>query len=117
MMHDEEKYLRPEEVSKILQVTTRTLENWSNQGILNCVRTKGNHRISHVRCCLHHTYKQTNKRNICYCRVSSSSQKEDLERQVEFFRCKYPNYEIIKDIGSGLNFKRKGITRCFWRDS
>ena len=50
-----------------------------------------------------------NKRNICYCRVSTSSQKEDLERQIEYFRCKYPDYEIIKDIGSGLNFKRKGF--------
>jgi hypothetical protein len=30
---------------------------------------------------------QNNKRNICYCRVSTSSQKEDLERQVEYFRC------------------------------
>jgi len=38
------KYLRPEEVSKILQVTTRSLENWNNQGILKCIRTKGNHR-------------------------------------------------------------------------
>jgi predicted site-specific integrase-resolvase len=52
---------------------------------------------------------QNNKRNICYCRVSTSSQKEDLERQIEYFRCKYPDYEIIKDIGSGLNFKRKGF--------
>ena len=41
---NEEKYLRPEEVSKILQVTTRSLENWNNQGILKCVRTIGNHR-------------------------------------------------------------------------
>ena len=39
-----EKYLRPEEVSKILQVTTRSLENWNNQGVLKCIRTKGNHR-------------------------------------------------------------------------
>jgi predicted site-specific integrase-resolvase len=53
--------------------------------------------------------KQNNKRNICYCRVSTSSQKEDLERQVEYFRCKYPDYEIVKDIGSGINFKRKGF--------
>jgi len=44
MIHNEEKYLRPEEVSKILQVTTRSLENWNNQGILKCIRTKGNHR-------------------------------------------------------------------------
>ena len=53
--------------------------------------------------------KDNNKRNIYYCRVTTSSQKEDLERQIEYFRCKYPDYEIIKDIGSGLNFKRKGF--------
>jgi DNA-binding transcriptional MerR regulator len=44
MNTNEEKYLRPEEVSKILQVTTRSLENWNNEGILKCIRTKGNHR-------------------------------------------------------------------------
>ena len=46
---------------------------------------------------------------ICYCRVSTRSQKEDLERQVQFFQGEYPGYEIIKDIGSGLNSKRKGF--------
>lgn len=111
MYHDEEKYLRPEEVSKILKVTTKTLENWSNQGILKCVRTKGNHRRYLMSDVISITpgKKQITKRNICYCRVSTSSQKEDLERQVEYFRCNYPNHEIIKDIGSGLNFKRKGF--------
>jgi hypothetical protein len=111
MSQDEEKYLRPEEVSKILQVTTKTLENWSNQGILKCVRTKGNHRRYLMSDVISITpgKKQTTKKNICYCRVSTFSQKEDLERQVEYFRCKYPNHEIIKDIGSGLNFKRKGF--------
>lgn len=111
MSHDEEKYLRPEEVSKILKVTTKTLENWSNQGILKCVRTKGNHRRYLMSDVVSITpgKKQITKRNICYCRVSTSSQKEDLERQVEYFRCNYPNHEIIKDIGSGLNFKRKGF--------
>ena len=111
MSNNEEKYLRPEEVSKILQVTTKTLENWSNQGILKCVRTKGNHRRYLMSDVISITpgKKQTTKRNICYCRVSNSSQKEDLERQVEYFRCKYPSHEIIKDIGSGLNFKREGF--------
>ena len=46
---------------------------------------------------------------ICYCRVSSTKQRDDLERQVEFMRQQYPTAEIIKDIGSGLNFKRKGL--------
>jgi len=49
------------------------------------------------------------KRKICYCRVSSNKQKNDLERQVTYMKEKYPEYEIIKDIGSGLNYKRKGL--------
>ena len=49
------------------------------------------------------------KRQICYCRVSSQKQKEDLNRQIEFMKINYPNHEIISDIGSGLNFKRKGL--------
>ena len=49
------------------------------------------------------------KKNICYCRVSSGKQKEDLERQIKLMKRKYPNHTIIKDIGSGLNFERKGL--------
>lgn len=104
MIHNQEKYLRLEEVSRILQVTTRSLENWNNQGILKCIRTKGNYR----RYLMSAGEKQNMNRNICYGTVSSSSQKEYLERQVQYFRHKYPDYEIIKDIGSGLNLKRKG---------
>lgn len=52
---------------------------------------------------------KTNKVKICYCRVSSNKQKEDLNRQVEFMKSKFPTHIIIKDIGSGLNYKRKGL--------
>jgi putative resolvase len=47
--------------------------------------------------------------NICYCRVSSQKQKEDLDRQILSMHELYPNYRIISDIASGLNFKRKGL--------
>jgi predicted site-specific integrase-resolvase len=30
-------------------------------------------------------------------------------RQIELFRSQFPNHTIITDIGSGLNFKRKGL--------
>ena len=51
------------------------------------------------------------RRKICYCRVSSSGQKDDLTRQIDFMKNKYPDYELIKDIGSGLNFKRPGLNK------
>jgi predicted site-specific integrase-resolvase len=53
--------------------------------------------------------KSTTSVTICYCRVSSHKQRDDLERQVEFLRNQYPTAEFVRDIGSGLNFKRKGL--------
>ena len=51
------------------------------------------------------------RKRICYCRVSSNHQKDDLERQIELVKNLYPNHEIISEIGSGLNFKRKGFLK------
>jgi len=51
------------------------------------------------------------RRRICYCRVNSNHQKEDLDRQIELVQQYYPNHEIISDVGSGLNFKRKGFLK------
>lgn len=49
------------------------------------------------------------RRKFCYCRVSRTHQKADLQRQVEHMRERFPGHEIITDIGSGINFKRKGL--------
>ena len=52
-----------------------------------------------------------NKHNICYIRVSSISQKDDLERQRQVMLKKYPRYEIIEDIGFDLNLNKRGIKK------
>ena len=49
------------------------------------------------------------KKKICYCRVSSNKQKEDLGRQINLMKNLYPEHKIISDIGSGINLKRKGL--------
>ena len=50
---------------------------------------------------------------IGYCRVSTFSQKKDLECQVEVVTnyCEGQGYifKIINDIGSGINYNRKGF--------
>ena len=51
---------------------------------------------------------------IGYARVSSNTQKDDLKRQVEYLR-QSGVQEVITDIGSGLNEKRKGFLRLFDR--
>jgi len=51
------------------------------------------------------------KINICYCRVSSSKQSEDLQRQIKYMHYKYPTYQIISEVGSGMNYKRTGLKK------
>ena len=38
-------------------------------------------------------------------------QKNDLKRQKEYMKDKYPEHEIIEDIGSGINFNRRGLRK------
>ena len=50
---------------------------------------------------------------ILYARVSTRNQKDDLERQVENLKsyaiAKGYNFEIITDIGSGINYNKTGL--------
>ena len=54
---------------------------------------------------------ELNKLKIIYVRVSSMSQKNDLERQKIYMQKRYPGYLLIEDIGSGLNFNRRGLRK------
>lgn len=49
------------------------------------------------------------KKKVVYCRVSSKKQIDDLERQIDFFKSNYPDHAVVTDIGSGINWKRKGL--------
>jgi predicted site-specific integrase-resolvase len=55
----------------------------------------------------------TKKRdNYLYARVSTRKQMDDLSRQVEFLsRPEFDGYTLVKDIASGINWKRKGLQR------
>ena len=50
---------------------------------------------------------------VAYCRVSTTSQKDELEKQVEnvksYMYAKGYSFEVITDIGSGINYKNKGL--------
>lgn len=52
---------------------------------------------------------KTNQRTILYARVDRLHQKADLDRQIAKLLELYPSAELITDIASGLNFKRKGL--------
>ena len=58
-------------------------------------------------------FSQREEKVVAYCRVSTKSQKDELEKQVEnvksYMYAKGYSFEVITDIGSGINYKNKGL--------
>jgi predicted site-specific integrase-resolvase len=118
-----EQYVSGKEASKILGVHQRTLYNWDEKGLIETIRTPGNKRLYNVKkfienkkckeqiCTNLDELDKNEKLNLCYVRVSSNNQKDDLKRQKELMIQKYPNHLIIEEIGSGLNLNKKGIKK------
>lgn len=110
------KYYSINEFSKILGVSAQTLRNWDNNGKLKPHHTSSNGYR-------YYSHEQLNKvlnvsinldrKVIGYCRVSSHKQKDDLVRQIEnmkmYLIAQGKPFEIIQDIGSGINYKKKGL--------
>src|SRR5574344_876495 len=91
---------------KHLGVCANTLRKWADDGKIKYIRNPAGQRLYDVSSI--EQFSETCK-SYCYCRVSSHKQKDDLERQISFMQEKYPEHEILWDIGSGINFKRKKL--------
>lgn len=114
------------EAVTITGISAPTLRKFADQSKVRCYKTPTGHRMFD-RECLQSMCQDTSsntsctdgnstaRRNYIYARVSSKHQMDDLARQVEFLRKHLKNYEdgndfnVIQDIGSGINFKRKGL--------
>jgi predicted site-specific integrase-resolvase len=91
---------------ELLGLHPNTLRKYADKGKIKSIKNEAGQRLYDVGSYVNGA---TRASLICYCRVSSAKQRDDLERQGCFMRSFYPEAEIIKDIGSGLNFKRKGL--------
>lgn len=92
---------------EFLGLSPNTLRKYADEGKIKSIKNQAGQRLYDVE-----SYARggsTGTTTVCYCRVSSSKQRDDLDRQVAYMQSLYPQAEIIKDIGSGLNFKRKGL--------
>lgn len=114
-MENKTAFVTPRVAKQILNVNENTLRRWADQGIIHSIRTPKGTRLYNVQQYVQQNetgHKETPENepiSVCYCRVSSSGQKDDLQRQISYMREKYPEHTIIQDIASGLNFKRKGL--------
>ena len=104
------------EFAKKIGKTQQTLRNWDNSGKLHPHHTSSNG----YRYYSHEQLNQVmniklnlDRKVIGYCRVSSNKQRVDLERQIQnmktYLTAQGRPFEIISDIGSGINYKKKGL--------
>ena len=105
--------------ARFLGVSIATLRRWEKSKlVIPSYKTLGGHRRYDVnllrKCSGENISTCTEKVSIGYARVSSHDQKEDLKRQVsrlEKHMEKDKNVEVINDLGSGINFKKKGLKK------
>ena len=83
-----------------------TLRKYADEGKIKTIKNEAGQRLFDVQSYINGA---TRASLICYCRVSSVKQRDDLNRQVIYMQSLYPEAEVIRDIGSGINFKRKGL--------
>ena len=101
-------YKSPREAAQTLGITVEHLRRMERAGEITCIRTGGGHRRYDVQSFID-AQTGTDITTVGYCRVSGKGESDDLASQVSYLRKHYPEAEIIKDYGSGINFKRKGL--------
>ena len=127
-----EEFLPSKKVCEILGVHPRSLYVWEAKKIIETIRTPGGKRLYNVKKYLLEQERNIeknkinfkniknknqiediidNKQKIIYARVSSLGQVDDLTRQINKLQNAYPEYLLIKDIGSGMNMNRKGLRK------
>lgn len=109
------------QAAKLLGVHVQTLRNWERTGKLkpDSISPGGTRRYNQDKI-LQITGKELpeiekdERITIAYARVSSHDQKADLQRQaqvLELYCAEHGyKYELITDLGSGMNYYKKGLT-------
>jgi len=111
-----EKLYTLKQASEILGAHPKTIQRWDREGRIRVVRTPGGRRRipeSEIKRILGEI--PENGRVIGYARVSSNTQEDDLERQIEaieeYAKERGWQIKVLKDIGSGLNENRKNYRK------
>lgn len=116
------KLLRMNEVSEITGLAQSTLRLMHRKGefVPAKVSPGGTRYYSDEQVKEYMGVKTVSKRIVIgYVRVSSRKQQDDLDRQIEnlktYMFAKGYSFEMITDIGSGINYSKKGLTKLLER--
>ena len=99
-----------------LGVHPETLRRWEQSGKIEVERTPTGFRrydLAKLHGLVPRHRVPSARQTLLYARVSSHDQKEDLVRQValleSFSAANGWTYEVLQDLGSGLNYQKKGL--------
>lgn len=101
--------------AKLCGITPQTLRNWDKAGKLHPHHTAPNGYRYYSQEQLDWVLNKHAPIRIVvgYCRVSSTKQSDDLQRQVEavttYLTAQGKPFDIITDIGSGINYSKPGL--------
>lgn len=121
------KYVGYTKVREHYSVSAQTVKNWALRGSINYRAIQNDTRKTWLydlesignyigqKQIDDNQEKERQEVTILYCRVSSKKQELDLCRQVELLSNAYPDGEVVKDIGSGLNYSRQGFSKMVER--
>ncbi len=99
-------YVKLREACERTGLHPHTLRKYADTGVIPSIRTPSGQRLFDIDSFVGG---QHPSHIVVYARVSSGKQQDDLERQVAYLKSKEPHAEVVTDIASGLNFKRKGL--------
>lgn len=97
-------YLTSKQACAYYGISRSTLKRWANSGKVKTVRTPGNHLLYDTS-----ALQNKDKKNYCYCRVSSKDNSLELQQQIQTLSDRFPEYILLQDIGSGMDFNRENF--------
>lgn len=106
------KYLTSKEIRNLLGITTMTLTRWKRERKIAYKQISSRKFLFDVDSLGIYDSTEESKKNVIYARVSTTSQKEDLNRQIQLISDYMISSgvkidKVYSDIASGMNEKRK----------
>lgn len=116
----EPNYLPSKEAAEQLHITQQTLWNWKADRKIKYIQLSARKILYDINSIippeviLEKEKRLADRKNVAYCRVSSTIQKDDLARQIELVKSYMISNgssvdEVYSDIGSGMNENRAGL--------
>ena len=109
-------YVSPKIIKQECQISYMTLKRWKDEGKIQYKKLSNKKILYDIDSILKKSNEQNNRKNVIYARVSTTTQKTNLDHQIELIKSYMLSNgikvdEIYSEIASGLNEDRQELNR------